>query len=194
MKNSSFFPANEKDDAILKHLKDVRIKPVEGNRTDFTVEFEFSENEFFTPTILTKTYIFDKETEEVEKSVGCNIKWSSADKNPSIEVKTKKVKKGKSVETKKIESEVPSFFDLFNDTDKEDPAVSDESNFWKDDFFGNSLEYYLNIIDTDMFGAGEDFEDEEDEDEDDDDEPKAKKAKKPKAAGGDAKNEKCKNQ
>ena len=174
------------------------MKEDEANKLNFTLEFEFSANEFFTQTVLTKTYFYDATSEEVEKTTGCQINWSSQEKNPRVEIKTKKVKKGKSVETKKVEKIVPSFFDLFADTDKEDQMSSEEAGFWKDDFFGNSLEYYLNIIDeADMFGAGEDEEDEEDEDEDEDDNKKSKKAKAPKqAAGGaaDAKNEKCKNQ
>jgi nucleosome assembly protein 1-like 1 len=169
------------------------MKPLEGSRSNFVVEFEFNQNEYFTPNILTKTYFFDEETDEVEKTTGSSIQWPSQDKNPRVEVKTKKVKKGKSVETKKVESLVPSFFDIFADTSKDDPQANEEANFWKDDFFGNSLEYYLNIIDSDFFGEGEDFEGEEDED-DEDDEEKPKKAKKAKNPAGGAGNEKCKNQ
>jgi hypothetical protein len=85
---------------------------------------------------------------------------------------------------------------MFADTEKDDPIAIDEANFWKDDFFSNSLEYYLNIIDSEVFGAGEDMEDEEDEDEDDDDEgdKKRRKSKGDKKPAGGADKEKCKNQ
>lgn len=194
LKNSAYFPTNEKDEEVLKHLKDIRMKLLEGSRLNFVVEFEFNQNDNFTPNILTKTYFFEQETEEVEKTTGSSIQWASQDKNPRVEVKTKKVKKGKTVETKKVESLVPSFFDIFADTSKDDPQANEEANFWKDDFFANSLEYYLNIIDTDFFGEGEDFEDDEDEEDEDDDDEKPKKSKKFKnPAAGDSK-EKCKNQ
>jgi nucleosome assembly protein 1-like 1 len=195
--NAAYFPINEKDEKVLKHLVDVRIKADEAISQNFVVEFLFSENEFFTPTVLTKTFFFNAESDEIEKTQGTQIQWTSQEKNPRVEIKTKKVKKGKNVETKKIESIVPSFFDIFADQTKDDPMAADESNFWRDDFFANSLEYYLNIIDNEDF-LGEDEEDEEDED-DEDDEEVAKKGKKSKGvklpAGGDAaKNEKCKNQ
>ena len=191
LKNSAYFPLNEKDEKILVHLKDIKMKVDDANINNFTIEFVFSENEYFTPNVLTKTYFFNSETDDLEKTQGSPINWSSQEKNPRVEIKTKKIKKGKSVETKKVENIVPSFFDLFADQTKDDYAASDEANFWKDDFFANSLEYYLDIIDTedDFSGEDEEFDDEEDESDDG-----AAPKKKSKAKGGDEKNEKCKNQ
>ncbi len=189
--NSAYFPVNPKDEKVLAHLKDVRMKIDEANKKNFTLEFEFSENEFFTPLLLTKSFFYNAETDEIEKTQGCQINWTSQEKNPRVEVKTKKIKKGKNVETKKVESIVESFFDLFADKAKDELAFGEEDSFWTEDFFANSMEYYLNIIDMEDEFDGEDDEDEEDDD-DDEEEPaeKKKKAKK----GGDAKNEKCKNQ
>lgn len=198
LKNSAYFVINEKDETILQYLKDIRLNPVEGKNLDFTMEFEFRPNDYFTNTLLTKTFIHDEKTDDVEKTIGCAINWTSQDKNPRIAIKNKKVKKGKKVEVKKTESIIPSFFDIFTDQTKED-FPSNEGNFFKDDLMANSLEYYLNIMD-DMEDMGDDdFEDEEDEededDEDEDDGAGKKKAAKPKKApkGEEAKKE-CKNQ
>lgn len=193
MKNSSYFPLNQKDEKILAHLKDIKLKVDDANNRNFTIEFVFAENEYFTPNVLSKTFFFNPENEDFEKTVGTTIIWSSQEKNPTIEVKTKKVKKGKTVETKKVENVVSSFFDIFADQSKDDIAAGDEANFWKDDFFANSLEYYLDIIDIEEDYDGGDGEDGEDEEDESDDGADAKKKVKSKG-GNDKNNEKCKNQ
>lgn len=195
-KNSGYLCVNEKDEEVLKFLKDVRMKPDTNTKLDFTIEFEFAPNEYFTESVLTKTYHYDEKTEEVQKTTGSKISWTSQEKNPRVKVVTKKIKKGKKVETKTTEKLVPSFFDVFADETKDD-LPPDEDNFFKDDLFPNSLEYYLNLFDEEDFDDGEDYEDEDEEDEDDDDD--AGNKKKPKAgkkgpAMGGAQNEKCKNQ
>lgn len=59
---------------------------------DFTIEFEFAPNEYFTDTLLTKSYFFNDETDEVQKTVGSQIHWTSEDKNPRIKKTTKVIK------------------------------------------------------------------------------------------------------
>jgi hypothetical protein len=199
LKNSQYFPINEKDEEVLKHLKDIRLKPVENHRLNFTLEFEFAPNEFLTDTVLTKTYFHNEDDETIEKTTGSAINWTSQEKNPRVEIKNKKIKKGKKVETKRTETIVPSFFDLFADQIKED-VLPDEGGFWKEDFFASSIEYYLGIIED--YGEGEDEEGEDEDEEPEEDEEEIdkkagkKKAKAPKKEGGaDPKNnEKCKNQ
>jgi len=198
LKNSKYFPDNEKDDKILLHLKDVRIKssPESTNTLDFILEFEFSANEFFTETILTKTYIYDAKTEEIEKTIGTEISWTSKDKNPRIKISNKKTKKGKKIEMKTTETSVPSFFDIFANEIKED-VNQDEATFFKEDFFPNSMEYYLNLIEDEIDEDDDMDEIDEEDDDDDSDNGKDKKKSKPKQAGGlskDADKEKCKNQ
>ena len=176
----------------MKGMAAFASRVLQQDRVRKFLEFHFSENEYFTPLTLTKTFFFNNETNEVEKSQGCSINWTSQDKNPRVEVKTKKVKKGKNIETKKVESIVESFFDIFADQASDDLNLSDQVNFWKDDFFANSLEYYLNIIDVEE-DIPDDEEDEDPENDDDEEEDGGKK-KKTKTKGGADKNEKCKNQ
>lgn len=194
IKNSNYLMINEKDEEILKFLKDCRMKQADPSKADFTVEFEFAPNDFFSETVLTKTYFFDEKTEELTKTQGCPISWKSQDKNPRIKVATKKVKKGKKTETKTTEKLVPSFFDIFADESKGEFMLADEGNFFREDFFANSLEYYLNLFpEEDDDFEDEEMEDEEDEEDEEDKKDKKKKGGKPKA-GGAQQNEKCKNQ
>lgn len=58
---------------------------------DFTVNFHFEKNEFFNNETLSKTYIYDKTTYEPEKATATQITWNEG-KNPSIQIKSKKVK------------------------------------------------------------------------------------------------------
>merc|ERR1711879_547767 len=105
------------------------------------------------------------------------ITWKEG-KNPTIKIKAKKVKKGKSVETKKTEVTVPSFFDIFVAEKSNESGMSEitqQAEFIRDELLLNSLEYFLDIYESE-----DDYEDDEDEeDEDDEDEDgKEKKGKK----------------
>lgn len=110
---------------MLKHLIDVRITlQNEPERKGFTVEFEFSPNEYFTNTILTKSYEIrtgideqdplSYEGPEIVKSKGCEINWN---KGKNVTVKTiKKRQKHKNrgtirVVTKEVQTD--SFFNFF---------------------------------------------------------------------------------
>jgi hypothetical protein len=92
--NSKFFLINDKDEKILEHLIDIRIKPTDSI-LNFMVEFEFSPNSFFSESVLTKMYYYDEKTEEIVKTTGCQIHWSSQDINPRVKKVTKSVKSKK---------------------------------------------------------------------------------------------------
>lgn len=81
----------EHDEPVLKHLIDVRLKM--QNETDqkgFAIEFEFTPNDYFTNTILTKSYKLRTgpdeheplayEGPEIIKSEGCTIEWKKRQK------------------------------------------------------------------------------------------------------------------
>jgi len=76
----------EQDEPVLKHLTDVRISMQdEAQRKGFTIEFEFTPNDYFTNTVLTKHYELrtgpdeheplSYEGPEIVKSTGCTIQW-----------------------------------------------------------------------------------------------------------------------
>ncbi|XP_027221198.1 nucleosome assembly protein 1-like 1 isoform X1 [Penaeus vannamei] len=123
------------DEPILKHLNDIQLK-FHDQPMGFTLEFYFSENEFFTNKVLTKYYEmkcapdkedpFSFEGPEIFKCKGCTIDWK---KGKNVTVKTiKKKQKHKSrgavrTITKTVQND--SFFNFFNpppvpeDTDEE---------------------------------------------------------------------------
>lgn len=166
MINSKFFIVNEKDEEILKHIKDVTLT-LNEDQLDFTINFHFEANPYFDNLILTKTYFYDKTTYEPNKATSSTISWKEG-KNPAIKIKIKKVKKGKSIETKKIEETVPSFFDIFVGEENNDDGTSDivnQSEFFRDSLLSNSLEYFLDIIESDEYDGSECCEEDGEDDE-----------------------------
>jgi nucleosome assembly protein 1-like 1 len=188
----------EQDEEVLKHLIDVRITMQnEGEQRGFTIEFEFTTNEYFTNTVLTKSYELrtgpdeqeplSYEGPEIVKSKGCDIQWNKG-KNVTLKM-VKKRQKHKNrgtirVVTKEIQTD--SFFNFFTpptvpegpDAELED---SEEMNLLAADFeIGHMLRdsivpkavlYYTGEVgDEDDGEFDEDEEDEDDDDDDDDDE------------------------
>jgi hypothetical protein len=115
------------------------------------------------------------------------------EKTQELKLKPKKKKKGKTVETEKKEVSVPSFFDIFAAEESNVDGLSDlpqQAEFIRDDLLCNSLEYFLDIYESDEYD-----DDEEEEEDDEDDESDDGETKKGKKKGGDSKKaEKCKNQ
>jgi|ERR1712032_252236 len=186
---SNFFELNEKDEEILKHLKNITIQLSEEG-LDFTVVFHFEVNEFFEHATLSKTYIYDKSTYEVMKANSTVITWNEG-KNPSKKIKTKKVKGESKVVPEPKEITVPSFFDIFVAEESNENGLSEipqQAEFVRDELLLNSLEYYLDIYESDDDDDSDDWEDDEESEEDEG------KEKKSKNKGDSKKAEKCKNQ
>ena len=186
--NSRYFTITDKDKIILKYLTKVKIEKFPENLNDFRVDFYFKENEFFNNEILSKKYIYGKDS-LIKKAEGTNIDWKSPDKNTTIEKVKKKIKKGKKYINEIKEAKVDSFFSFFAQVD-DMSFITDEVTFFKEDLFTNQLEYYMDIVSKTKKGA---FDDDEDDDLDDDyDDKKNKKDEKDEA--NDGKKEECKQQ
>ena len=186
--NSRYFTITDKDKIILKYLIKVKIEKFPENLNDFRVDFYFKENEFFNNEILSKKYIYGKDS-LIKKAEGTNIDWKSPDKNTTIEKVKKRIKKGKKYINEIKETKVDSFFSFFAQVD-DMSFITDEVTFFKEDLFTNQLEYYMDIVSKTKKGA---FDDDEDDDLDDDyDDKKNKKDEKDEA--NDGKKEECKQQ
>lgn len=119
------------DEPILTTLTDVKIK-FHNEPMGFTLEFHFSENDFFTNKVLTKYYEmkckpdpedpFRFEGPEIIRCKGCTIDWKQ-DKNVTVKVIKKKQKHKTRGAVRTVTKTVPrdSFFNFFNP-----PAVPDE--------------------------------------------------------------------
>lgn len=91
IKNSKYFAVNDKDELVLAHLKDVKLN-LNSDKLDYSVDFIFDKNEFFEHEKLSLHFSYDEKKFEPTKQTGTNIVWSSSEKNPSLKIKTKKIK------------------------------------------------------------------------------------------------------
>ena len=183
--NSRYFTITDKDKKILKYLAKVKLVKLPENLNDFRVDFYFKANEFFDNEILSKKYIYGKDS-LIKKAEGTSIDWKSPDKNTTIEKFKKRIKKGKKYFTETKERKVDSFFSFFSQVD-EMSFITDEVTFFKEDLFCNQLEYYLDIVSKTKNGG---FDDGEDLDDDYD----KKNEKEGNDGATDGKKEECKQQ
>uniref|UniRef100_A0A3B4H406 Nucleosome assembly protein 1 like 1 n=1 Tax=Pundamilia nyererei TaxID=303518 RepID=A0A3B4H406_9CICH len=131
----------EHDEPILKHLQDIKVKFSDpGQPMSFTLEFQFEPNDFFTNTVLTKTYKMRSEPDEndpfsfdgpeIMSCTGCTIEWTKG-KNVTLKtIKKKQKHKGRGT-VRTVTKTVPndSFFNFFtppegkSDMDEDSEAI-----------------------------------------------------------------------
>jgi nucleosome assembly protein 1-like 1 len=158
IKNSKFFTFNEKDNKILLHLNDLRIK-LNPDKLDYEVEFHFEKNEFFSEDILKISFLYDPKQFEPIKLIGTKISWNGKEKNPAVALIKTKTKVNKKKSSKKNEEEkekekikeeiVPTFFDIFVDNEIEIDEFNNialYAEFFRDEFIPNALENYMDIF------------------------------------------------
>lgn len=91
--NCNFFEVNEKDKEVLSFLRNVTLK-LNENSLDFTINFHFDKNDYFTEETLFKNYVYDETTFEPTRANASVINWKEG-KNPSLRIKSKKIKSKK---------------------------------------------------------------------------------------------------
>jgi nucleosome assembly protein 1-like 1 len=94
--NSTYFDVNENDKNILTHLKDIKLVD-HDDRLSFTVNFEFTPNEYFNNNVLTKTYHYEFDGQDLHQVDATKVDWKSEDKIPNKIVHTKKIKSNKQI-------------------------------------------------------------------------------------------------
>lgn len=112
----------KEDEPILKHLIDIRVTYKLEPYCSFTLEFEFSPNQYFQNSILTKEYLLRMDSDDlmtyegpsINRAIGCEILW-----------KTEKLSR-------------PSVFDFFNPPvlpeDVLDPSYEEIKSILENDF------------------------------------------------------------
>jgi len=133
------------------------------DKLDFSVNFHFEANEFFEGTILKKTFLYDPELFEPNKANATVVQWKEG-KNPTIKIKTKKIKKGKTMEVQKTETKVESFFDIFVEEEQGVDIIGElvaQSEYFRDDLIRNSFEFFLDINPKEDYGEDEESSEEE---------------------------------
>ena len=178
----------EHDEPLLNHLEDVKVVYTDDKGLDFALEFHFSENEYFTNKVLTKSYVVECKVDDddpfsfdgpsIVKVTGCKIDWKKG-KNLTIKtVKKKQRHKGRG-QTRTVTKTVPneSFFNFFSppestandsvDDDEEEDATMEvlAADFARAEFLKDRI-----IPQAVLFFTGEALEDVDDDDEVDEDE------------------------
>ena len=192
--NNQDIMVNDKDKEILKKLKLIKCTPEENG--NFSLEFFFEPNDYFSNEVLKREFILDEDY-DIKEIKSDEIDWKSDEMNPTIEIKQKKVKNKRTNKVKTItkKEKVPSFFSSFRhfekkegenkekeeeDEDEEGDELTIEDEYdlalqFKEEIIPYAIEYYLGIAgDEDDLGE----EDEEDEEEEDEDKHKNKGGKK----------------
>jgi nucleosome assembly protein 1-like 1 len=107
----------DEDCEALKNLTDIRLSYLET--PGFKLEFEFSENDHFTNSVLTKTYYYQDNVSGgdyvYDRAEGCEINWKEG-KDLTVTVETKKQRHKGTNKTRVVKRTVPaeSFFNFFN--------------------------------------------------------------------------------
>ncbi|GAB5578214.1 nucleosome assembly protein 1-like 4 isoform X1 [Prionailurus iriomotensis] len=185
----------EYDEPILKHLQDIKVKFSDPGQP----MFHFEPNDYFTNSVLTKTYKMKSEPDkadpfsfegpEIVDCDGCVIDWKKG-KNVTVKtIKKKQKHKGRGT-VRTITKQVPndSFFNFFSplkasgdgeslDEDSEFTLASDFEigHFFRERIVPRAVLYFTGeaIEDDDNFEEGEEGEEEElegdEEGEDEDD-------------------------
>ena len=195
--NNQDIMLNERDKDVLKKLKLIKCTPEENG--NFSLEFFFEPNDYFSNEVLKREFILDEDC-DIKEIKSDEIQWKSDAMNTTIEIKQKKVKNKRTKQVKTItkKEKIPSFFSSFKhfekkegenkeekdeedeDEEGEELTIDDEYDMalqYKEEIIPYAIEYYLGIADD-----GEDLpeEDEEDEEEEEPEEkPKYKGGKKP---------------
>ena len=195
--NNQDIMINDKDKDVLKKLKLIKCNAEENG--NFSLEFYFEPNDYFTNAVLKREFILDEDY-DIKEIKSDEIDWKSDSVNPTIELKQKKVKNKRTKQVKTItqKTKVPSFFSSFKhfekkegenkeekneeDEDEEGEEVTIEDEYdlalqFKEEIIPYAIEYYLGIADDGEDDLGGE-EDEEDEEEEEEEKPKPKGSKK----------------
>ncbi|RWS27827.1 nucleosome assembly protein 1-like 4 isoform X2 [Leptotrombidium deliense] len=154
LKNNDFCDAliQKRDELALQSLKDIRVV-TKRKSFDFTVEFHFSENDFFTNDVLTKAYYVECTVDKrdpwsydgptVVKTEGSTVTWKP----------NKNLTKGSGVQRSK-----QSFFNVFKPVSSRGNRIFDD---YDDDYeFGTKIKDEV-IPMAVLYYTGEKAEDEE---------------------------------
>ncbi|KAF9947987.1 hypothetical protein BGZ65_008388 [Modicella reniformis] len=185
-----------KDEKALKHLVDIRLSYFE--KPGFRLDFEFSPNDFFTNSILTKTYYYQDEPGYggeflYDHAEGTKIEWKDS-KDLSVTIETKKQRHKGTNKTRIVKKTVPAetFFSFFTPPvppeEEQDEEVDEDEDLdeklehdytlgeeLKDSVVPRGVDWFTGKAlqfqgDADQYDDDFEYDDEDDEDDEDEDE------------------------
>ncbi len=117
--NNQDIMLNERDKDVLKKLKLIKCTPEENG--NFSLEFFFEPNDYFTNEVLKREFILDEDC-DIKEIKSDEIQWKSDAMNTTIEIKQKKVKNKRTKQVKTItkKEKIPSFFSSFKHFEKKE--------------------------------------------------------------------------
>jgi len=155
---------SEVDEKIfLDHLTKLSVEDVEKEATGFSINFHFSENEWFSNEVLSKTFAMGEDGEQVY--TGTEIKWKEG---------KELTRKPEDPNCEDAVAKYPSFFEWFTAEEADNPmlAADEFGEIIKEDIWANPLQYFLMTSDEEEDEDEEEIDEEdlegEDEDEDED--------------------------
>lgn len=132
------------DEESLKALVNITTEDFDDGKDEdksrgFRIHFHFSDNDFFTNKVLTKTYYVD-EDDNMDSYDGTEIQWKEG-KNLTKKIVIKKQKHKSGKQTRQVKKEEPqdSFFNFFNPLEKPDDDADDME-----------MEEFEQLLDTDF--------------------------------------------
>jgi len=149
----------EEDKEILRHLTHVEVCKIESN-SDYSVEFTFAKNDFFSNEKLKVEVLTDEgdESGETIKEIkSTEIEWAAGKDVRHTEVTTKaRTKKGKKIPAKTKLEKKESFFWLFkNHKRPEEEELEEDEEEEPDEFSDTNLFFQaadvLTVFERDMY-------------------------------------------
>jgi len=144
---------------FLEHLTKLSVEDIEKEATGFRINFHFSENEYFSNEVLSKTFAMGEDGEQL--FTGTEIKWK-----PGKEL----TRKPEDPNCDDAVLKYPSFFEWFGEEDNNPNSMLAADEFGeiiKEDIWANPLQYFL-MTDEEEEEEEIDEEDLEGEDEEED--------------------------
>ncbi|KAG9013163.1 hypothetical protein FRB94_003603 [Tulasnella sp. JGI-2019a] len=125
----------ERDEGAMHSLKDIRLEYL-TDKDGYTIHFHFSPNEYFTNTILSKTYYYTQGEADYDgdfmfsHAEGTKIAWKEdKDLTKEYEIRKQRNKNTNRTRTVRKAKDTPSFFDFFSPPSKppvDDPGMDEE--------------------------------------------------------------------
>ncbi|KAI0344364.1 NAP-domain-containing protein [Trametopsis cervina] len=112
----------DRDAEALKSLTDISVSylPASGTQLGFKITFHFKPNDFFTNTILEKTYLYQEEVGYTgdfvyDRAIGTKIQWKEdKDLTKAFEIKKQRNKNTNRTRLVRKAKSVDSFFNFFS--------------------------------------------------------------------------------